>query len=168
MIAELHLRHATIRQTIADNGADLGVGSSGDSGHNTRSELSAVSILTVTHRATCIEDLLAGVWRLGCQDRRRGSNHYQPSSCRTHQYSTIEPFIIVPYGFYTRTGLKALSMNRILLLLITGGLAFGQDWPVYGGDAGGARYSSLTEINRSNMARLKTAWTYHTGDVSDG
>src|SRR3954467_11098147 len=59
-------------------------------------------------------------------------------------------------------------MHRILLLLLTGGLAFAQDWPVYGGDAGGARYSSLKEINRSNVTRLKTAWTYHTGDVSDG
>src|SRR5713226_6244416 len=44
-----------------------------------------------------------------------------------------------PYGFYTRTEIKGtpVSMNRILLLLVTGGLAFGQDWPVYGGDAGG-------------------------------
>src|SRR5260370_18389882 len=59
-------------------------------------------------------------------------------------------------------------MHRILLLLVTGGLAFGQDWPAYGGDAGGARYSPLKEVNRSNVAKLKTAWTHHTGDVSDG
>ena len=59
-------------------------------------------------------------------------------------------------------------MNRILLLLVASGLAFTQDWPAYGGDAGGTRYSSLKEINRSNVAKLKTAWTYHTGDVSDG
>ena len=59
-------------------------------------------------------------------------------------------------------------MNRILLLLAAAGLAFGQEWPVYGGDAGGARYSPLKEINRSNVATLKTAWTYRTGDVSDG
>jgi quinoprotein glucose dehydrogenase len=42
------------------------------------------------------------------------------------------------------------------------------DWPHYGGDAGGSRYSPLTEINRSNVAQLKPAWEYHTGDVSDG
>jgi quinoprotein glucose dehydrogenase len=42
------------------------------------------------------------------------------------------------------------------------------DWPFYGGDAGGTRYSKLGEINRSNVARLKVAWEYHTGDVSDG
>src|SRR6516162_3647846 len=42
------------------------------------------------------------------------------------------------------------------------------DWPFYGGDAGGTRYSTLREINRSNVAQLKVAWEYHTGDVSDG
>ena len=42
------------------------------------------------------------------------------------------------------------------------------DWPYYGGDQGGSRYSRLTEIDRSNVAKLKIAWEYHTGDVSDG
>jgi quinoprotein glucose dehydrogenase len=42
------------------------------------------------------------------------------------------------------------------------------EWPFYGGDAGGRRYSPLGEINRSNVAQLKVAWEYHTGDVSDG
>src|SRR5207253_4289731 len=53
-------------------------------------------------------------------------------------------------------------------LLAISGLALGQDWSVYGGDAGGTRYSALKDINRSNVTKLKTAWTYHTGDVSDG
>jgi quinoprotein glucose dehydrogenase len=42
------------------------------------------------------------------------------------------------------------------------------DWPYYGGDAGGSRYSRLTEIDKANVAHLKIAWEYHTGDVSDG
>ena len=42
------------------------------------------------------------------------------------------------------------------------------DWPYYGGDVGGSRYSRLTEINKSNVAKLKIAWEFHTGDVSDG
>jgi quinoprotein glucose dehydrogenase len=41
-------------------------------------------------------------------------------------------------------------------------------WPYYGGDAGGSRFSPLTEINRENVQELRVAWTYHTGDVSDG
>lgn len=41
-------------------------------------------------------------------------------------------------------------------------------WPVYGGDAGGARFSPLTQITPANVANLEVAWTFHTGDVLDG
>src|SRR6516225_8906282 len=42
------------------------------------------------------------------------------------------------------------------------------NWPYYGGDAGGMRYSPLTQVNRDNVSKLKVAWVFHTGDVSDG
>lgn len=42
------------------------------------------------------------------------------------------------------------------------------DWPNYGNDPGGMRFSALTQINRENVSELKTAWVYHTGDLSDG
>jgi quinoprotein glucose dehydrogenase len=42
------------------------------------------------------------------------------------------------------------------------------DWPYYGGDAGGSRYSPLTQIDKTNVKQLMIAWEYHTGDVSDG
>ncbi len=42
------------------------------------------------------------------------------------------------------------------------------DWPYYGHDPGGMRYSPLTEINRQNVSQLKVAWVFHTGDISDG
>jgi quinoprotein glucose dehydrogenase len=42
------------------------------------------------------------------------------------------------------------------------------DWPSYGNDPGGMRFSPLDEINRENVAELETAWIYHTGDISDG
>jgi len=35
-----------------------------------------------------------------------------------------------------------------------------QDWPMYSRDAAGTRYSPLTQINTSNVATLKKAWTY--------
>jgi quinoprotein glucose dehydrogenase len=38
------------------------------------------------------------------------------------------------------------------------------EWPVYGHDAGGQRYSPLAGINRQNVASLQIAWTYQTGD----
>lgn len=42
------------------------------------------------------------------------------------------------------------------------------EWPSYGRDPGGTRYSPLVDINRQNVGSLKGAWTYRTGDVSDG
>src|SRR5439155_6169092 len=37
------------------------------------------------------------------------------------------------------------------------------DWPAYGRDPGGARFSPLTQITRQNVMKLQVAWTYHTG-----
>ena len=38
-------------------------------------------------------------------------------------------------------------------------------WTSYGGDAGGTRYSALTQINESNVQSLKPAWTFRTGEL---
>ncbi len=47
--------------------------------------------------------------------------------------------------------------------------AFGQnDWRVYAGNPAGTRYSALTQINRTNAAKLQVAWTYNTGDEFAG
>ena len=37
-------------------------------------------------------------------------------------------------------------------------------WPFYGGDQGGSKYSSLTQINRANVSRLQLAWEWRTGE----
>lgn len=42
------------------------------------------------------------------------------------------------------------------------------DWPTYGGDEFGQRYSALAEINRENVTELEVAWTYHTGELGEG
>jgi hypothetical protein len=42
------------------------------------------------------------------------------------------------------------------------------EWPNYGNDPGGMRYSPLSQINRENVSKLQVAWIFHTGDVSDG
>jgi quinoprotein glucose dehydrogenase len=48
------------------------------------------------------------------------------------------------------------------------GLPWGQDvdgdWPTYGNDPGGTRYSPLAQIDRGNVGRLRVAWTYRTGE----
>jgi len=42
------------------------------------------------------------------------------------------------------------------------------DWRTTGGDPGNGRYSRLDQINRGNIASLRVAWTYHTGDAPSG
>ena len=42
------------------------------------------------------------------------------------------------------------------------------EWPNYGNDPGGMRYSSLSQINRENVSKLQVAWIFHSGDISDG
>ena len=44
----------------------------------------------------------------------------------------------------------------------------GSDWPNYGNDPGGMRYSPLTQLNRDTVSQLKVAWVFHTGDISEG
>jgi quinoprotein glucose dehydrogenase len=50
-----------------------------------------------------------------------------------------------------------------LLLGVVGGVVHAQatEWPTYGHDPGGMRYSPLKQIDASNVGRLEVAWTYH-------
>src|SRR5438477_4099595 len=42
------------------------------------------------------------------------------------------------------------------------------EWSSYGGGPDGIRYSSLTQINRSNVSQLQVAWTYDCGEGPGG
>lgn len=44
--------------------------------------------------------------------------------------------------------------------------AAGQDWPYRGGDPGGTRFSTLTEITPANVATLERAWVFDAGATS--
>jgi quinoprotein glucose dehydrogenase len=46
--------------------------------------------------------------------------------------------------------------------------AVSREWPTYGHDTGGRRFSPLTQINPANVARLEVAWTYHMKPPADG
>ena len=66
-----------------------------------------------------------------------------------------------------RSTATAFLLIAISTLAIASG-AFAQStppagWPVYGGDSGGTRFSPAAQINKSNVAQLKVAWTFHTG-----
>ena len=41
----------------------------------------------------------------------------------------------------------------------------GADWPVYHGNPNGTHYSTLDQINTRNVAQLKVAWTFDSGDA---
>ncbi len=55
---------------------------------------------------------------------------------------------------------------RLLVIATALAPAQGQnvEWPYFGGDQAGSKYSSLTQINRSNVRNLKVAWEWRTGE----
>src|ERR1700679_2835074 len=80
----------------------------------------------------------------------------------------------------------AVGMRRSVLLLVGGvvvSLCFGNhgaifaevgaknhpvsrtDWPVYGGQSADDRYSALHQIDRTNVHKLKVAWTFDTKEA---
>lgn len=62
---------------------------------------------------------------------------------------------------------KALLVAACLAALSAGRAAqkTANEWPVYGGDQGGMKYSPLTQINRDTVGRLTAAWEWKTGEV---
>src|SRR5580658_7135069 len=61
-------------------------------------------------------------------------------------------------------------MRLIALAVISTATLFGQAWPTYNGDYSGRRYSSLTQINASNVNYLSLAWVHraNTGGGAGG
>jgi len=49
-------------------------------------------------------------------------------------------------------------------VLLVPTILFAQEWPFYGGDQGGSKYSPLDQINRANIAGLQVAWEWKTGE----
>lgn len=79
------------------------------------------------------------------------------------------------HSLYVLVGIVGLAIIIVIAttyfvregeIVFTGGPV--ADWPVYGRDHGGTRYSRLDQINRNNVSQLEIAWEYHTGDFSDG
>jgi len=60
--------------------------------------------------------------------------------------------------------------RALLLLLAAGTMAVAPDsrqageWPFYGGDQGGTKFSPLNDINKSTVSRLAAAWEWKTGE----
>ena len=63
-----------------------------------------------------------------------------------------------------RVSVGSLSLSLFIISCTRSGTSAG-DWRVTGGEPGNSRYSALDQINTSNVAQLRVAWTYHTGDL---
>ena len=72
-----------------------------------------------------------------------------------------------------KTSLQIIWKNQLFgvtfLLLsqvhVTAQPARSVEWPAYGNDAGGMRFSPLTQINPQNVKQLTVAWTFRTGEL---
>ena len=71
------------------------------------------------------------------------------------------------YPTFVATGQRLMRRLSTLLFIAAFATSAAQtgDWRVAGGDPGNSRYSSLDQINRANVAQLRVAWTFHTGDL---
>jgi quinoprotein glucose dehydrogenase len=86
----------------------------------------------------------------------------------------VERGTIIHFAKWT----MALAAGAAVLWLAISTLGQGQielamggpvaDWPAYGGDPYGTRYSPLTQITPANVRHLEQVWVHRTGDVSDG
>ena len=72
----------------------------------------------------------------------------------------------------SRPGATAAAGQAVLAAIFTcacssqpAGDGAAGDWPAYGRDAGGSRYSPLAHISRDNVGKLAVAWTYRTGEA---
>ncbi len=57
------------------------------------------------------------------------------------------------------------TLTALALMSAACAAAIADDWPAYGRDAGGSRYSLLADIHRGNVADLRVAWTFRTGHL---
>ena len=65
----------------------------------------------------------------------------------------------------SKLGKMGLAVTLMLAgagLIAQGSDLAGADWTYHQGDSGATRYSTLSQINTSNVHQLERAWTFHT------
>src|SRR5258708_39007606 len=73
----------------------------------------------------------------------------------------------------TRSPQSTFRLLVIVCVAFASAVARGQvsgdtEWPNYGNDPGGMRYSPVSQITRENVSTLRAGGIFHTGDISDG
>jgi len=61
---------------------------------------------------------------------------------------------------------KTICAAILVLAAASASMHAQKDWTYYGQDQGATRFSTLAQITTDNVANLKRAWTFHTGDKS--
>ena len=64
--------------------------------------------------------------------------------------------------------MRALALTLLLAPTMLVGQAKSVDWPVYGGSPDHSHYTTIDQITRENVNRLRVAWTYETHDEFPG
>jgi quinoprotein glucose dehydrogenase len=124
---------------------------------------------------TCVPALATGFNRTSASGYRFGCPGGRPHNPLPHCLSCIQVTIRRTYVLMDKPNFSQCKVALLLFSCATSmsSTALGQtvgntEWPTYGNDPGGMRYSPLSQINRDNVSKLKVAWVFHTGDVSDG
>lgn len=73
-----------------------------------------------------------------------------------------------PFGTLLATGLLATGLLAGCGSTSDSSLDTGKDWPAYGGNKYGNRYSPLDQINLSNVQELEVAWMYDASVTKKG
>lgn len=60
-----------------------------------------------------------------------------------------------------------MKFLALIFPLAASAFAAGKNWPVYNGDHAGTHYSSLAQINQSNVTRLKPVWIFRVDDMRE-
>jgi glucose dehydrogenase len=81
---------------------------------------------------------------------------------RSHRVLWIAPALVLTCVFPVQQPLRAADSHTSKAPVQA------RDWPVYGGQKADDHYSPLTQINRSNVGKLKVAWSFDTGEKGVG
>ena len=69
---------------------------------------------------------------------------------------------------WVKFGFHRYLIGFLLLATFCEGQVPQADWPTYGGDPGGQRYSTASQIKKENVRQLHVAWIYHTHALDSG
>jgi quinoprotein glucose dehydrogenase len=58
--------------------------------------------------------------------------------------------------------MKSTALAGVTAILLVLKVGADDEWPTYGGDAGGTRYAPLHDVTRATVANLRMTWSYHT------